>query len=187
MSLKPLWPLVRRLRALRALGISMATICTETGLDSFQVEMVLDFTYAETTPEVDRVIRQMYERHESDEYAPSEQDKLLIWPVPYDWSDIDDILEHALPSRYAQDFSGARGAVHLGDDGIWRNALGWAFCNRGHYYYPWNVRNKGGANKFYCEACWQGRVASRYSKNDVEYLIAEEYRRLERQSHVQSA
>ena len=60
MSLKPLWPLVRRLRALRALGISTATICVETGLDRVQVEMIIGFDYPETTPKVDQVIRELY-------------------------------------------------------------------------------------------------------------------------------
>lgn len=181
MSLKPLWPLVRRLRALRALGITTATICAETGLDSFQVEMVLDFTYAETIPKVDTVIREMYERHQSDDYNPSEQDKTLIWPVPYDWDNIDDPTEHILPSRYAEQFRGSIGAPHLSSDGVWRNGWGWPFCNRGHYYHPWNVRNKGGSGKFYCEACYKGRLEARYGA-DVEYACEEAYRRLERQA-----
>lgn len=185
MTLKPLWPLVRRLRALRALGITTATICTETGLDRIQVEMIIDFDYPETTPEVDKKIRELYERRQSDDYNPSEQDKHLIWPVPYDWDNIDNPAENPYPSRHNAEFPQLTGN-RIDEHGIWRNGYSWGYCIRGHYHYPWNL-GETPKGTLYCLACKAGHDLHRKFGGDREFLIAVEYRRLERQSHVQSA
>lgn len=92
---RPAWPIIRRIRALRAIGHRIPDIAAGAGVPPREVSRLSEDTPPESTPAyIDQAIRAHYARHEGDPAQPADHRiRRKNWPKPMDWTDIDNPSE----------------------------------------------------------------------------------------------
>lgn len=181
----PMWPLVRRLRSLRALGITANEMAAETGLPAEWVNIVIDFDLERASGELNETVRDYYTAHQRDVYRPSEADELLPWPVPMDWDNIDNRLIHATASRHVTR------APKLDkpklEHGVWKNRFNLTNCARGHTFYPWNIIRRS-PTTLECRSCREGRDRVKHGyATCIEFAIEQAWKKKVAHAQRQSA
>ncbi|MFS0061800.1 hypothetical protein ACL1G0_01225 [Corynebacterium striatum] len=88
---RPAWPLRRRVNALRAIGIQLATISKDTGLSAGQVFNIASGRLKWTAISTDTLIRAYYQQHCMDPQLPLDvkTQKMRLTRL-LEWDDIDD-------------------------------------------------------------------------------------------------
>ncbi|PIS66290.1 hypothetical protein AZH46_04175 [Corynebacterium striatum] len=88
---RPAWPLRRRINALRAIGIQLATISKDTGLSAGQVFNIASGRLKWVAISTDTLIRDYYQQHCMDPQLPIDvKTQKMRLTRPVEWDDIDD-------------------------------------------------------------------------------------------------